>query len=112
LDSPTYCGLSFKAVKLLVDLGAQFRGHNNGDMSAAWSLMKRRGWKSKDTLHRALVELRAVGMIELTRQGSMDRPSLFAFTWLPIDECGGKLEVRANPVPSNKWRQSPQARAA
>lgn len=112
LDSPRYCALSFKARALLLDLGAQFRGHNNGDLAAPWSWMKHRGWKSKDTLKRALDESLATGMIELTRQGGMHCASLYAFSWLPINECGGKLDVHANPVASNTWKQRPQAVAA
>jgi hypothetical protein len=68
--------------------------------------MKARGWKSKDTLQRALVELLGTGMIEKTRQGGLHCPTLYAFTWLPIEECGGKLDVKATSVPSNLWRQS------
>ncbi|MGH8041286.1 MAG: hypothetical protein ACREPN_04490 [Rudaea sp.] len=114
LDSPAYCGLSFKSRALLNDLGAQFRGNNNGDLAAPWSWMKRRGWKSKDTLRRALLELLAVGLIEQTRQGGLHCPTLYAFTWLPIDECGGKVDVKPNPVPTNAWRQwkKPLAEAA
>lgn len=111
LDSPGYCGLSFKARALLLDMGAQFRGHNNGDFAAPWSWMKQRGWKSKDTMRRALLELLAAGFIELTRQGGLHCPSLYAVTWLPIDECGGKLDVKASAVPSHLWRYPQQAAA-
>lgn len=104
LDSAAFTGLSFKARALLLDLGAQFRGHNNGDLAAPWSWMRRRGWKSKDTLRRALLELLAAGMIEQTRQGGLHCPSLFAFSWIEIHECGGKLEVSATRTPSGKWR--------
>lgn len=104
LDSPAYCGLSFKARALLMDLGAQFRGSNNGDLAAPWSWMSKRGWKSKDTLQRALHELLAAGMIELTRQGGLHCPNLYAFTWLAIDECSGKLDTPATVVASNLWR--------
>jgi hypothetical protein len=111
LDSPAYCGLSFKARALLFDLGAQYRGNNNGDLAAAWSVMKKRGWKSKDTLQRALLELLEVGMIELTRQGGLHCASLYAVTWLSIDECGGKLDVKSTAVPTNLWKQ-PRRKAA
>ena len=104
LDSPGYCGLSFKARALLLDLGAQFRGHNNGDLAAPWSWMRLRGWKSKDTMRRALLELLAAGFIEQTRQGGLHCATLYAVTWLAIDECGGKLDVKPCPVPSNLWR--------
>ena len=104
LDSPAYCGLTFKARALLLDLGAQFRGHNNGDLAAPWSWMKLRGWKSKDTMRRALLELLAAGLIELTRQGGLHCPSLYAVTWLPINDCNGKLDVKETSVASNLWR--------
>lgn len=106
LDSPAYCGLTFKARALLFDLGAQYRGNNNGDLAAPWSWMKLRGWRSKDTLERARDELLAAGMIELTRQGGLHCPNLYAVTWLEINECGSKLDVKASPVASNRWRGS------
>lgn len=112
LDSPTYCALSFKARALLLDLGAQYRGNNNGDMAAPWSWMKVRGWKSKDTLRRALMELLAAGMIEQTRQGGLHCPTLYAVTWLAIDECGRKLDVRPTAVASGRWRCQASSAAA
>ncbi|WP_374249402.1 hypothetical protein [Thermomonas sp.] len=111
LDSPAYCGLSFKARALLLDIGAQYRGNNNGDLAAPWSWMRARGWKSKDTLKRALDELLQAGMIELTRQGGLHCPNLYAVTWIGIDDCSGKLDVKPNPAPSNLWRQPARAAA-
>lgn len=105
MDSPNYCSLSGSAVKLLNDLGRQYNGFNNGDLSAAWRIMHPRGWKSRDTLERAKVELSSAGMIELTRQGGLHCGcSLYALTWHPIDECKGKLDVSETRVPSNLWR--------
>ena len=106
LDSDNYKALSFKSRALLLDMGAQYRGYNNGDLAAAWSMLRCRGWKSKDTLQRALRELLDAGMIELTRQGGLHCCSLYAFTWLAIDECGGKLDVSATIVPSSLWKKS------
>jgi hypothetical protein len=57
LEHDNYASLSARAVKLLIDLFAQFRGSNNGDLAAAWKLMEKRGWRSKETLHRAKREL-------------------------------------------------------
>jgi hypothetical protein len=61
LRSPQFAQLSAHAVKLLCDLLSQIRGNNNGDLCAAWRLMKKRNWKSKDTLFQALGELRNGG---------------------------------------------------
>ncbi|GAP67260.1 hypothetical protein MBSD_n2578 [Mizugakiibacter sediminis] len=104
LDSPKFRALPHKAKALLLDLGAQYRGHNNGDQCATWSLMQRRGWRSKGTLQSALRELLDAGMIEQTRQGGRHVCSLYAFTWLPIDHCGGKLDVSETRVASGLWR--------
>lgn len=107
LKCPNYCCLSMKAKALLLDLGASYNGHNNGDLAMPWSWMKRRNWRSKDTLKRARDELIAFGMIELTRQGGLYGPSLYAVTWAPIHECKGKLDVSSTRVASGKWRHPP-----
>lgn len=108
LLSANFCQLSNKAKALLLDLGAWFNGYNNGDLAMPWSWMKKRGWRSKDTLQRAKDELINYGMIELTRQGGMHGPSLYAFTWLPIEPCKGKLDVSPTKVASGKWKRYPQ----
>lgn len=104
-ESAAYVALSAHGRMLLNDLCFQFRGSNNGDLSAAWAILKPRGWKSRDTLTRALAELLELGLIEKTRQGGRHCCSLYALTWLPIDHCGGKLEVSATRVPSGLWKQ-------
>jgi hypothetical protein len=105
LESQEYAALGASAVKLLMDLYAQYRGANNGDFTAAWSYMKKRGWRSKDTLGNALAELLEAGWITKTRQGGKHVASLFAVTWKPIDHCGGKLDVAPTHVASNAWRR-------
>lgn len=110
LESENYKALSFKARALILDLGAQYRGNNNGDLAAAWSIMSKRGWKSKDTLQRARNELLSSGMIEQTRWGGLHCCSLYAFTWLQIDECGGKLDVAATKTASALWRNVNRAK--
>lgn len=105
LHSPNYRALSAHAVKLLMDLGGQYRGANNGDLSAAWTVMHSLGWKSRDTLARALAVLLQFGMIEKTRQGGLNRCSLYALTWQAIDDCKGKLEVPATTVASGLWKE-------
>ena len=113
LDSPNFRALSNKSKALILDIGARYNGFNNGDLAAPWSWMKTRGWKSKDTLHRALVELQHFGMIELTRQGGLMGPSLYAFTWMPIDLCNKvRLDVASNRIASALWKRAPGALAA
>jgi hypothetical protein len=104
--SREYAALSAIAVKALLDLYTQFRGNNNGDLTAAWAVMQPRGWVSKDTLSRAVHELLEHGWIVVTRQGGRRIATLYAVTWLGIDHCGGKLDVAANPVPSHAWKWS------
>lgn len=105
MDASSFRMLSGSAAKLLLDLCRQFRGANNGDLSAAWNIMRLRGWRSRDTLARALRELLEAGLIERTRQGGLHRCSLFALTWLAIDGCDGKLDVPATRTPSGLWRE-------
>ena len=104
MATANFRGLSAHAVKMLCDLGGQFRGKNNGDLGAAWRVLQPLGWRSRDTLSRALAELLQAGMIEKTRQGGLNHCSLYALTWHPIDECGGKLHVSATRVPSGLWK--------
>ena len=105
MDCPNYLRLSTKAVKLLNDIGRQYNGFNNGDLCATFSLMKKRGWISKSTLNEALYELLHYGLILLSRQGGRHRASLYALTWQAIDECKGKLDIRATKIPPGTWKQ-------
>jgi hypothetical protein len=106
MASPAFRGLSAHAVKLLCDIGGQYRGKNNGDLGVSWRVMQPLGWRSRDTLTRALRELRRAGLIELTRQGGMNFCSLYALTWHPIDDCKGKLDVPATCKPSALWKRT------
>lgn len=96
--------LSHMAANLLDNLTAQFNGGNNGDLSAAPKIMKLYGWNSQGSINKALTELLALGFIEQTRQGGRNQCSLYAVTWLPIDDCKGKLDVNPTRVASNLWK--------
>ena len=104
LASHVYIRLSAHAIKLLYDLLAQFKGFNNGDLCLAWSLMEKRGWKSRDTLNKARQELLDCELILVSRYGDRKRPHLYALTFFAIDECGGKLDVKATERPVSTWR--------
>jgi hypothetical protein len=88
LNSPLFIALSPHAVKLLIDVGTQYRGDNNGDLSIAWKLMQPRGWRSETTLHKVKRELLEAGFLYETRKGRRPNTcSLFALTWPVIDDC-------------------------
>ncbi|MBO6811714.1 MULTISPECIES: hypothetical protein [Marinobacter] len=105
LNSDAYRSQDGWTAKLLVDLAGQFNGGNNGDLCAAWTIMREKGWRSKGTLHKSLNNLLEAGLIEQTRQGGKNRCSLYAVTWRAIDECKGKLDVRPTRSPSGLWKE-------
>lgn len=96
--------LSHMAAHLLDNLCSQYNGINNGDFSAAPKITKLYGWRSQGSVDKALKELLAKGFIEQTRQGGRNTCSLYAMTWLSVDECKGKLDVSETKVPSNLWK--------
>lgn len=104
LESNVYIGLSAHAVKLLNDLLAQFKGFNNGDLCLSWSIMEKRGWKSRDTLNKARKELIDTELIIVSRYGDRKRPHLYALTFFAVDECSGKLDINATQKPLSLWR--------
>lgn len=107
LQSEEWAQLSAFAVKLMVDMLAQYRGDNNGDLVCYWSKMQReRRWRSKDTLFKALAELRNAGWLEVARQGGRNKtPTLYSLSIYAIDYCGGKLEVKPTNAPIGTWRR-------
>lgn len=85
-DAACFVALSPHAKALLLDLGAQYKGDNNGDLSLAWKLMKPRGWNSQTTLHKAKDELLSAELLFETRKGQRpNKCSLYALTWLLLD---------------------------
>ncbi|GAC1611130.1 MAG: hypothetical protein NVS3B3_21590 [Aquirhabdus sp.] len=104
LRSQALAKLSPHASKLLLDIASQWKLGSNGDSCAAFEkVLRDRGWRSKATLHKALRELLASGLVVQTRQGSLHQCSLFALGWLAIDVCGGKLDVHSTMRPINNW---------
>lgn len=109
LESPNWASLSPRGAKFLMDLYGQYKGKNNGDLCAAMTIMRKRGWTSNDQLQKALKELLAKGWIIITRKtGRLSKkPYLYAVTFQAIDECGDKLDCKptaAAPGNWNKWQ--------
>jgi hypothetical protein len=90
---------------MLCDLARQFNGRNNGDLCAAMTTLRPYGWTRSGTVLLALAELRHYGFLLLTRQGGLHQCSLFALSWNPIDDCGGKLECASTATASGDWKQ-------
>ena len=104
LDSSDFISLKGNSIKLLIDIGQQFNGYNNGDLCAPLSLMRERGWNSSDQLHKAKKELIEKDVIWVTRQGGLNKANLYALTWFPIDECKGKLDVSPTTTAPVNWK--------
>lgn len=107
MDSEDFRRMSGSAHKILMELIRQYRGSNNGDLSATFAQASEWGIGSKSTLVNALEELQARNLIVRTREGRFTNPggccSLYALTWLPINECDGKLDVSPTTTPPRKF---------
>jgi hypothetical protein len=104
LNSVAFIGLTAHARMLLLDLAAQYKGNNNGDLCAAWTLMKKRGWKSEETLHKAKQQLLERGLIAETRKGARpNKAALYGLTWFDLDDCKGKLDISPQAFPKRGY---------
>jgi hypothetical protein len=90
LNSAAWRALSFSSKALFVDLRGTVTATNNGNITAAMSVMKHKGWTSRTTLARGLYELRVLGFIAVTVEGGLRQgtrvPSLYRFTDLDVFE--------------------------
>nr|WP_298168353.1 hypothetical protein [uncultured Pseudomonas sp.] len=107
MDSESFRALSGGALKVLLGLLRQYRGSNNGDLSATLSQAKAWGVNSTSTLTTALKELQERNLIVRTREGRFTKPggccALYALNWQPIDLCEGKLEVQPTTTAPRKF---------
>nr|WP_251702143.1 hypothetical protein [Pseudomonas boanensis] len=107
MDSEDFRRLSGSALAVLMCLLRQYRGSNNGDLSATFANANLWGIGSKSTLANALMELQRCNLIVRTREGRFMKPggccALYAITWQPIDECDGKIEVPATATAPRKF---------
>ena len=105
LQHPNFCRLSGRAVKLLMNVSASYRGNNNGDLAVTLKVMSPSGWTSNDQLRKALAELLHYGFFVKTRQGGRNHCSLYALGWHAIDHCKGKHDAMETRTPPDYWRK-------
>jgi len=108
MESADFLRLSFRARALLLDIVYQYNGSNNGDLTAAFGFMRKRGWRSKETLSAAVSDLLEADLIRKSRDGVFQNPgakcNLYALTWHRVDECRGKgLELEPTSTPLRKF---------
>lgn len=90
MDSADYTSLGANSKVLLLELAYQYNGKNNGDLTCAWTVLKKRGFKSEPTIHRAKNELLQRNLITLIRKGIAKKGvrlcALYAINWQALDE--------------------------
>jgi hypothetical protein len=113
LNSQAYIQLACHAKQLYVDLRIKYNGHNNADISATFSDLKKRGWRSSSTLSKALQQLQDHGLLVNTRRGgiaSMSKVcSLYRFTDLDVFEVP-KLGLSKSRATNDFENFTPQAK--
>lgn len=97
--------LPYYARVVLIAVAFQYAGKNNGDLSMPWSVALTFGVRSKEHLVDSLRMLLERGLILKTRQGGKRPlgPTLYALTWLPIDDLGNKIDMGPTRDASNDW---------
>lgn len=107
MQSPEWSALSPRAMKLLFQIAAQYRGANNGALSATVDGFAAAApeWKKGRKLQTALRELEEARWVLRTKEGAKGAPALYAVTWWPVDHFhdGKPAEKRA----SDAWSRPP-----
>ena len=90
IDTEAFESLRGSSVKLLLLLASQYKGNNNGDLIITHSFYKDH-FKSSQTMYAARDELEQKGFIATNAYGGRSyggykTPSLYALTWLPVDD--------------------------
>ncbi len=113
LDSPAYIGLSHPAKALLMEMARQYVRDNNGRLLASRVYLANRGWKSHDTIARALRELTAAGLIHQTVMGCRpNKASWYALTWRTLDRIPGYDAGAAESFQRGAYTKQPMKNAS
>lgn len=109
VDSVAYADLGFASRALLVQLGRQFNGRNNGHLQATFALMQRYGFGSEHTVSTAVKDLIVHGFLYRTRShGANKQWAKYALTWLPIHDPSGLFLETYVPKAFQLWERKEQ----
>lgn len=104
LDHPDFLSMKWASQALLIHMCRLYNGFNNGDISIPLSVMQKKGW-SASTLADAKKELLRKNWLSQTRQGYKKICSLFALSWIPLDDCGDKLDIKPDAYQMRSLKQ-------
>jgi hypothetical protein len=99
MENRSYIGLSFSARSLLFEIAKQYNGYNNGKLCAIPDQLFPRGFKSPNTVYRAIRELVNAELLvssKISQKGSR-KPHYYALTWQAVDEVQ-KFNMDINPT--------------
>jgi hypothetical protein len=105
VKSPEWRALSGNAIKFLIELAAAYDGSNNGDLALTRGQALERGWKSGGTRDRAAEEAVEAGFARITRHGHRKLCTLYAITWVPMDDVGKGVMYAREYRASRLWEQ-------
>jgi hypothetical protein len=106
LKHPNFIRLSPYGVKLVMDLGRQYSGFNNGYLCPAWTALKPMGWRSRTTIAKAVAECEHYRIIVRTKQGGRNAANLYALTWWRINEKPNRrIDAAPSFEPSHDWKE-------
>jgi len=104
IDSAEFKALKGSPIKMLIALGRQYKGYNNGNLKLS---LARSHWRSDDTSTNAIKFLLESGWIVKTKHGGLGIGSdMFAITWWPIDECKEPHDYPTEHAPSHAWMKT------
>jgi hypothetical protein len=108
LQSPSYRDLNHAARSLLLDIAMQHNRRNNGALVACEKYLAPLGWKSSQTITRALRELLEAKLLILTRQGFRpNRAAWYALGWQSLDVSVG-LDIDPRAYRTGQYKLSTQ----
>ena len=103
LTSSGYRAASHTSRSLLVDIASQYTGTNNGRLVACDKALKPLGWKSHDTITRAVRDLVDCGLLFETRKGMRpNKAAWYALTFQSLDAAAG-YDVSSKSFPRGAY---------